>query len=196
MQAAGGHSLPVGALLCVNHGAQTQRHPGGRARMVAPPSAIQQTPRRQEGAPGRKPPHSGHRRKPSSPKGDLRRANPPLAASANRGSEAGRTRKPPETSASRDAPNNNSGKVSFDKASRSARRNRFGSGTKLIGCPKSLPPACSAGHIAVKGLGRDRGQTKPCPLFTFIAGNTLYIGGHCGTLYAFAVGEQIGRAHV
>src|ERR1017187_6386114 len=155
MQAAGGQSLPVGALLCVNHGAQTQRHPGGRARMVAPPSAIQQTPRRQEGAPGRKPPHSGHRRKPSSPKGDLRRANPPLAASANRGSEAGRTRKPPETSATPNAPNNNSGKVGFDKTSRSARRNRFGSGTKLIGCPKSLPPACSAGHIAV-----DRKSTR------------------------------------
>jgi hypothetical protein len=38
----------------------------------------------------------------------------PLAASANRGSKAGRTRKPPETSATRNAPNNNSGKVDFD----------------------------------------------------------------------------------
>ena len=146
----------------VNHGAQTQRHPGGRARMVAALAAIQQMPRGQERAPRRKPHHSGHPRKPSSPSGEFRRANHPLAASANRGSKAGG--RPPETSATRHAPNSNSGKTAFDKARRSARRNRSGLGTKLLGIPKFLPPAFSARHIAVAGPEIEVKPNYGCPL--------------------------------
>ena len=74
--------------------------------------------------------------------GELWRANHPLAASANRGSKAGPRRRPPETSATCNAPNNNFGKVGFDNA----RRNGFGPETKLVGISKVLPPAFAVTH--------------------------------------------------
>ena len=93
------------------------------------------------------------------PAEDLRRANHPPAASANRGSKAGRTRRPRATSGTRNAPNNNSGKVGFDNSMPSAARNRFRSRAKLVGIPKRLPPAFSARHRAVAGLN-ERGSPK------------------------------------